>query len=284
MKLSTFRNFAARNASPVIDAFVKGAEKIGWQVVDNDITADAAVIWSVLWNGRMQKNQAIYQQYINSGRPVFVLDVGALIRNKTWKLAIGNINNLGYYGHEMNIDWDRPKKLGLDLDILDKKSNSGKICICLQHTNSQQISHITGLHNWINETVSRLRTHTDRPLVIRPHPRSRFNSQQYRFVYSLDRPEKLVNTYDSFNFVPENYHAIINCNSSPGILAAIQGVRPIVDWTSLAEPVGVKLSDIEKPYTIDRDNWFAAICHTEYTCEELESAQWEKRLRPYLEN
>ena len=75
---------------------------------------------------------------------------------------------------------------------------------------------------------------------------------------------------------------MINCNSSPGILAAINGVRPLVDHTSLAWPVHCGFSDIENTYDKDRQQWLIEISHTEYTLDELSQGTWAQRLNPYI--
>jgi hypothetical protein len=77
-------------------------------------------------------------------------------------------------------------------------------------------------------------------------------------------------------------HAIVNYNSGPGIQAAISGARPIVDFTSLAYPVGVDIADIEQPYDLDRQLWLTQISHTEYTVPELEQGLWLKRIESAL--
>jgi len=78
-------------------------------------------------------------------------------------------------------------------------------------------------------------------------------------------------------------HAVVNFNSGPGIQAAIAGVRPVVESTSLAYPVGVGVADIEQPYETDRQLWLTQICHTEYTVEELQRGTWLNRIAPALE-
>jgi hypothetical protein len=94
----------------------------------------------------------------------------------------------------------------------------------------------------------------------------------------MDHPQKLLNTYDSYNLAFD-CHAIVNYNSGPGIQAALAGTRPIVDCTSLAHPVGIDIKDIELPYAVDRDQWLTEICHTEYTLKEIEQGQWITRLQ-----
>jgi hypothetical protein len=98
---------------------------------------------------------------------------------------------------------------------------------------------------------------------------------------SVESPKKLANTYDSYD-MHFDCHAVVNYNSGPGIQAAIAGVRPLVESSSLAYPVGVGFADIEQPYTKDRHLWLTQICHTEYTQEELQKGLWLKRIEPAL--
>jgi len=280
MHISYFKKHAALNSEPVLAAFIKGAQRQGHTCAADDLNADAVVIWSVLWSGRMKANKNIYQHYITQNKPVFVLDIGCFHRGQTWKLAVNNLNAFGYYGHSENLDPDRPKKLNLTL--ADSKQNNGRIAICLQHQFSHQISHLASLEQWVTDQIRQLRQHTDRPLDIRPHPRSTFTPAAFHFPYDIVQPRKISGTYDSFDFRPEHYHAVINCNSSPGILAALNGVRPLVDHSSLAWPVHCGFSDIEKSYDRDRQQWLIEISHTEYTLDELSQGIWAQRLNPYI--
>jgi hypothetical protein len=98
---------------------------------------------------------------------------------------------------------------------------------------------------------------------------------------SIESPRKLANTYDSYD-MHFDCHAVVNYNSGPGIQAAIAGVRPVVEMSSLAYPVSIGFADIEQPYTKDRELWLTQICHTEYTVDELQRGTWLKRIEPAL--
>jgi hypothetical protein len=80
-----------------------------------------------------------------------------------------------------------------------------------------------------------------------------------------------------------NCHAVVNYNSGPGIQAAIAGVRPVVDASSLAHPVAVRYAALEQPYVVDRDLWLTQLCHTEYTVDEIKKGSWLTRLAPLLQ-
>ncbi len=250
----------------------------GIQTQENSMTADAAIIWSVLWAGRMAPNQAVYEHYRSQNKPVIILEVGALYRGQTWKVAVNNITSAGYYGHTENLDWDRPRTLGVS-QAITFNSNPG-VVIAAQHARSLQVAGID-MTQWVLDQIKLVRRHTDRPISVRPHPRNRLNVSQLPPDVKIEQPHPVAVTYDSFD-MRFNYHAVVNYNSGPGVQAAIAGCRPIVHESSLAAPVGMTIADIEKPYDINRDQWLVEICHTEYTLDELRKGTWLKRIEPAL--
>lgn len=269
----------ARNAQKPLDAFLDSCQARGLTLQENSLTSDAVVIWSVLWNGRMQANEAVYNHYRRQNKPVIVMDVGALYRGHTWKLAVNNINALGYYGHQDNLDWNRPKRLGLSLGY-SHIGNPG-IVIAAQHNRSLQVKDLQSIEDWINQQIVKIKQYSDRPIIIRPHPRSALDVKKLPSNVHIEIPEKIALTYDDFN-MKFDYHALVNYNSGPGIQGAIEGCPVIVDKTSLASPVSIDYKDLENIPAIDRERWFVEICHTEYTVEELEKGLWLKRIEPAL--
>ncbi len=261
-----------------MQAVLDSARCHGIRTVENSLDADAVVIWSVLWAGRMVANQAVWSHYRSQGRPVIIIDIGALYRGETWKIALNSISATGYYGHTENLDWNRPRKLGISLAI--NLSRNPRIVVAAQHARSQQVVGLVSMEGWVVEQVEKLRQVTDRPIVVRPHPRSALDWAGLVHLPQdvvIEQPQKIANTYDSYNLAFD-CHAMVNYNSGPGIQAALAGTRPIVDKSSLAHPVSITLSDIEKPYSIDRDQWLTEICHTEYLLEEIKQGTWLRRL------
>ena len=279
MRVAYFPNSCALNSVPVMQAMLDSLRSAGHTVEQNSMDADSAVIWSVLWAGRMTPNKQVYEHYRAQNKPVIIIDVGALYRGETWKIALNSITANGYYGHTENLDWDRPRKLGISLAL--NFTRNPRIIVAAQHARSQQVVGLASMEGWIVQQVERLREVTDRPIVLRPHPRSPLNWAGLVHLPSdvvIEQPQKIANTYDSYNLAFD-CHAIINHNSGPGTQAALAGTRPIVDSTSLAHPVSIALENIEKPYTADRDQWLVEICHTEYTVTEINNGLWIQRLK-----
>jgi hypothetical protein len=250
----------AQNSGSVMSAAMSALQKHGFKMVPDQLDADIAVIWSVLWSGRMARNREIYELYRSTGRPVVCIEVGALRRGTTWKIALNHVNALGYYGHQSNLDPDRPEKLGIAL--LNNTLSHNQILVAGQHNQSLQLQGVDQ-EAWLMEQINK--TADGKRVVIRPHPRCALDRSRFPRDVVWQLPKKIVDTYDSFD-IGWNFDAVINYNSGPGIQAVIAGVPAVVDQTSLAHNV------------TDRRQWLIEICHTEYTVEEIESGSWIKRI------
>jgi len=274
MKISYFPNQTALQSEPVWRAFLAGCTSLGFQTVENSYDADAAVIWSVLWQGRMRANQQVYEHYRKQGKPVFVIEVGSLKRGKTWKISLNNINRLARWGNEKNLDLGRSSALGLSLQDF-RQIRAKKILIATQHEFSLQWKGQPSMTQWVKQTVEQIRQCSDLPIVLRPHPRYVFSVRD--LGVELQRPAKILNTYDEYdlNF---DYHCVINFNSGVAAKAAIAGTPVICDTTSLAYPVSMTYEQLSNPVLADREEWFLKLCHTEWLVEEIAQGTPIKRL------
>lgn len=279
MKIAYFPNQIALNAQPVLDAFLRSCTHLGIETLPNRMDADAAVIWSVLWNGRMAGNEQVYNYYRATNRPVIILETGSLRRGITWKIAVNNITANGYYGHDDNLDLDRPVKL--NINITKELNPLPHILVTAQHNRSLQVNELTSIEDWLRQQILLIKNHTDRPIHVRPHPRCRLDHRNFSKELIFEKTNRIPGTYDSFD-LNLNCHAVINYNSGVGIQSALCGTRTIVHSSSLASPVGITIENIEKPYDVDRDRWLVKICHTEYTLDEIINGLWYQRLQSAL--
>ena len=108
MKISCFTDYGPLNSKPVFEAFIKSMRQAGDTVFVNkdDGQCDVAVIWSVLWQGRMAKYRNIWDTYRNKNKPVVVIEVGGIKRNETWKVGINGINREADFNND-NADGER---------------------------------------------------------------------------------------------------------------------------------------------------------------------------------
>jgi hypothetical protein len=273
MKISLFNNFGAKNSVPVFQAIAQGLSAQGHTVVYHDITADVAVIWSMLWSGRMRPNHEVYQAFRRQGRPVIVAEVGMIQRGQTWKIGV-NGTGFGSYNFD-NLIPNRAATLGL---VLKPWRSGTNIVIAMQRHDSEQWHDQPPINQWLESTVAEIRNHTDRSIVIRPHPRSGCHIPPGCLI---DRPHFNAGSYDDFDFerVLDTAHCVLNWNSGPGPQAVIQGVPAFVGPASLASPIANwNLSQIEKPSHPDRTQWLEQLAHTEWTVEEIKTGVPFRRL------
>lgn len=281
MRFSLFKEYGAANSEPVFEAFEHSLIQAGHTVTDNDMHADVAVIWSVLWHGRMAGNRPIYEYYIKTGKKVVVLEVGGIKRGTTWKVGLNGINRDAYFGPS-GMDNSRAVQQGLSLKPWRKDGEY--ILICGQHNKSLQWANMPSMSTWVMQTIETIKQHTKRPIIFRPHPRCPLPhiETEYKNV-KRQTPKQLAGTYDDFDMAFDNIYCTVSWSSNPGIHSVINGVPACVGPSSLAYDVaGHDLNLIEYPQTPDRTQWLNDYAWTEYTVEEIASGLPLKRLTPKL--
>jgi hypothetical protein len=267
MKFSLWTNYGALNSKPVFDAFRQGCHSLGVACVDNSNDADVDVIWSVLFSGRMASNKVIWERNAVNSKPTIVLEVGGIQRGTTWKVGLNGINRDACW--PMANSNNRANLLGLTLKPW--RTDGDYILICGQHDKSLQWKNMPRMSQWVMNTIDEIRTHTDRPIVFRPHPRCPLPNIEYEFKnVSRQNPVKLNGTYDDFDMQFDRVHATVSWSSNPGIHSVLNGVPAFVGPSSLAYDVSIKtLANIDNPPVVDRQQWLNNYAHTEWTVQEI---------------
>ena len=267
MKFNLRTAYGALNSKPVFDSFRTGANSLGHDcVIDGDDGID--VIWSVLFNGRMAGNQAIWQRNQEQGRPTIVLEVGGIKRGTTWKVGLNGINRDGDYLPTGNNN-DRARLLGLELKPW--RYDGEYILIAGQHDKSLQWKDMPPMSQWVMNTIQSIRAQTSRPIIFRPHPRCSLPAIEHEFKdVKRQQPKQIKDTYDDFDISFDNIWATVSWSSNPGIHSVINGVPAFTGPSSLAFDVAEQnLQNIENPLYCDRTKWLNDYAHTEWTIEEI---------------
>ncbi len=264
MKFSLWTQYGALNSKPVFDAFANSLNNNGYDVAYNDISADVNVIWSVLFNGRMAGNKAVWEQQ----KPTIVLEVGGIKRGTTWKVGLNGINRDAYFGPSGNSS-DRVRLLGLQ--VKPWKYDGEHILIAGQHDKSLQWKDMPAMATWVHDTITFIRAQTDRPIIFRPHPRCPLPAIEHDFKHvKRQEPLQIKGSYDDFDMQFNNIWATVSWSSNPAIHSIINGVPAFTGPSSLAFDVAEQnLRNIENPLYGDRTQWLNDYAHTEYTIEEI---------------
>lgn len=268
MRFSLFKQYGAQNSKPVFEAFEHSLLNAGHTIEHDSMHADVAVIWSVLWNGRMKSNRPIYEYYTRTGKNVIVLEVGGIKRGTTWKVGLNGINRDGYFGPNNN-DSTRANNLGLLLKPWRKDGEF--ILICGQHDKSLQWHNMPSMSTWVMNTIEQIQRHSNKPIIFRPHPRCPLPHIEHEFKnVKRQEPKHIHGTYDDFDMQFDNIFCTISYSSNPGCHSVIEGVPAFVGPSSLAYDVaGHNLELINYPQTPDRTQWLNDYAWTEFTIEEI---------------
>jgi len=279
MKISVYTKFGPNNSKKVFKAFIESLEKAGEEIQLNcNGNSDVAVIWSVLWQGRMKGYKSIWEECQQKNKPVVVLEVGGIKRNETFKVGINGVNREADFANE-NVDGERWKKLNIKLKPWQPTGDT--IIICGQHHQSHQWRNNPTMNLWFEQQINEIRKHTDRPIIVRPHPRNPIGLDTKRWKnVSYKIPQRDYNTIDDTDFKETLKHAwaVINYSSNPAMMAVFNGIPVFVSAQSLCYDVGNNnLNKINNPVMPDRQNWANRLAYTEWTTEEIrQGLPWER--------
>ena len=267
------------NSKPIFDAFINSLTKAGEKVLINKSgNADVAVIWSVLWRGRMENYKTIWQRFKSEGKPVVVIEVGGLRRNKSFKIGINGINRKADFANQ---EFDDKRWPLFKHNFKPWKTTGDLIVICGQHDSSEQWRGLPKMNQWIGDQINTIRKYTKRPILVRPHPRNQIQFVENDFEnVKLRLPKRDFTTYDDTDFKAtlERTWAVVNHSSNPAMEAVINGVPVFVSEDSLCHDVGnTSLADINTPAMPARQKWANKLSYTEWFPEEIEKGiPWER--------
>jgi len=272
--LSSLPRIADRNRKvQVLQAFYQGACNIGVDAVIQSnpqvIPARLAVILG--WVGtsiagphiQLRKDVIASQQKLN--RHVMAID-GSCFKfadtNSRWlRYSLGgvfyNTNNYGNRGSG-NQKWNLMRK-DLGLEMLPWRSQGNHVLVCLQRDGGWNLKGVD-MEHWTNITIKRLRTHTDRPILVRPHPKAPLNSTKI-----TNLPNVSISTGTSLQQDLAGAWASVFFNSSSCVASILAGIPVIsMDPDCVAWQVSDHdLSSIENPRLFERQQWLndLAACH-----------------------
>ena len=285
MKLEVWTQHGPLNSEPIFRAFIKSLQDAGDDIVLNkESDSQVAVIWSVLWLGRMRNYRNIWQRYRKANKPVIVIEVGGLRRNKSFKIAINGVNRKADFANQV-VDEKRWPLFQHTLKPWEPKGDT--IILLGQHHASEQWAGMPDMRAWFKMQVDEIRRYTNRPIQIRPHPRNPvgFDLKKYKDV-SLKVPIFDPNTVDDTDFknILKQAWAVVNHSSNPAMEAVINGIPVFVSESSLCYEVGNKsLSHINNPIMPDRQPWANKLSYTEWFEEEISQGQPWSRIKKRLE-
>lgn len=281
----------------ILKNFSAGVKKCGDDVVEhygNYLMSDVALIQG--WVHEASGNSPhlnIRKQVINNqtllGKTVITADSNLFL------YAVGKENHPHHYlRYSANgvfpttgkyfwdkVDPNRWMKISKDLNISlkDWRSKGDHILITTQRNGGWSMGGLD-IVEWLNKTIRLLRKYTDRPIIIRAHP-----GDSKASIYLKNNEWKISKNANLLDDL-KNCWAVITYNSSPGVVAAIEGVPVFVTdptpYKSQAFDVAnTILKTIEHPIMPDRQTWIEKISMSHWNFDELHSGEAWSHMRQY---
>jgi len=248
------------------------------------------------------ESQGNHYQYILDSQKPFIVSESNPFRKYSgwtrfgwwsykWTDANCNNNNVGperWNAYEKSTgisfkDWHSP---GDAIVIMGQKENDSSLVKLYDTYNS--------FYDWVLHMITTIRQYSDRPIVVRPHPKNEARnvgrihecilSQGIKDVTISNNPSTGGNQGgESLEKDLQNAHCIITYNSLSGVEAVEAGIPTFaMDDGSMVWPIAHKdLSQIESlDYSIDLQEWKNKIAYTMWNKDEVSSGECWAHLKP----
>jgi hypothetical protein len=289
----------------VLNFFGQGARAVGDTVTDvrdrSFYTAKVAVIQGWVTDKSETKSHLalrnrVIQEQIKNNRYVVAIDSNLFLyadtKNSMHYLRFsfnGIFPTTGIYC-DSDPDPRRWKKISKDLNIAvkDYRTAGNHILILLQRNGGWSMGGLD-VQDWCNQTIAKIRQHTDRPIVVRPHPGDKQASLYLAPGSGKCRIDwnKKVKLSTKSNLLDDlrDCWAAVNHNSSPVVAAAIEGVPVFVTdpvQSQCKEIANTDFSLIEQPQMLNRQAWVERLAMSHWNFDELKTGQCWSHMRKFI--
>ena len=292
--LSSLPRIADRNRKvEVLQAFAQGAQAQGarvliqseLQVVDCRLAVILGWVGTTIRGSHSQLRQNVINHQLRTGHHVMPVDASCFkfVDADSYFLRYSldgvfyNTNNYANAGSN-NTKWQQIQ-CNLNLTLAPWRSQGSHVLVCLQRDGGWSMKG-TNMVNWTRQTVQRLRSMTNRPIVIRPHPKHKINLTELTSLpgVSESRPGSTLQQDLS------NAWAAVFCNSSSSVAAVLAGVPVFADDDDcVAWDVANKdLAQIESPAMPDRTQWLNDLSAAHWTDDESRSGAIYQHFLPFI--
>jgi len=172
----------------------------------------------------------------------------------------------------------------MNFDLKPWKLNQGKyILICLQREGGWSMRGL-GVRSWLESTISKIVSLTDRKIVIRPHPGDKQSAGIAQMFV-----KKNISVSNGQNLLDDllNANCLINYNSSPAVASAIEGVPTFVldpDRSPAANVSHHKLDFINNHSEFDRSQWILDLAQCHWNFKDMKSGAVWKHMKKWAKN
>ena len=180
-----------------------------------------------------------------------------------------------YFDTEVDpLRWQKISK-NLNIELKPYRTQGNHILICCQRNGGWSMKGIP-VQQWLDETISKVKVYTDRPIVVRPHP----GDKKWRNYLKITQKNVSLSTNHIRQDLQGAWATVLH-NSSPAVASAIEGIPvfltdPNPEFSQAAEVSNTNLKRLEDPKMFDRQAWIEKLSMCHWNFEELRSGEaWQ---------
>jgi hypothetical protein len=138
---------------------------------------------------------------------------------------------------------------------------------------------------WLDKTVAKIRKHSSRPIMIRMHPGDGTRFKQIEKIQKKYGTSVTISEHENIRDALANCWCTVGINSTPNVVAAIEGVPSYIEDTVHSWATDVAFTDlaqIENPPMPDRTEWTHKIANIHWSNSEVRSGQLWAAIKNYI--
>jgi hypothetical protein len=283
----------------ILDNFLSGVKAYGDNAVAhrgmNAIDCDVALIQGFIHeHGKSAPHLQLRQDAVNlqkkNGKRSLIVDSNLFLYadplNSKHYLRYsfdGVFPTTGFY-FDTNIDPARWNKISQNLNIHLKPYRlvGDHILICLQRHGGWSMRGLNTV-DWVNQTISKIRHYSNRPIVVRTHP----GDKKIKSILKINHKNIIISNKDRLVDDLKNAWATVVYNSSPSVASLIEGIPafltdPQPEHSQTFGIANTDLSKIENPALPDRQSWIERLAMCHWNFDELKSGEAWQFFRKYV--
>jgi hypothetical protein len=292
--LSSLPRIADRNRKvEVLQAFAQGVRAQGasvlvqteLKVVDCRLAVILGWVGTTIRGPHIQLRQNVIDHQRRTGHHVMPIDASCFkfVDTNSYFLRYsldGVFYNTNNYANA-NSDHSKWQQIQqkFNLSLSPWQTQGTHVLVCLQRDGGWSMKG-TDMTAWTRQTVQRLRSITNRPIVVRPHPKHKINLSELTSMHRVSESRNGSTLQQDL----ANAWAAVFCNSSSSVAAVLAGIPVFADDDDcVAWAVANKdLAQIESPVMPDRTQWLNDLSAAHWTDEESRCGAIYQRFLPFI--
>jgi hypothetical protein len=294
--LSSLPRIADRNRKvEVLEAFAAGARSQGasvliqtqHQVVDCKLAVILGWVGTKIRGPHIQLRRDVIDHQRKTGNHVMPIDSSCFKFVDQDSVFLRYSLDGVFYNKDIyaNADSDDTKwceiqhKFGLELQPW--RTQGEHVLVCLQRDGGWSMKGID-MSEWTYRTVHQLRDLTQRPILVRPHPKYRMD------LSGLSGIPNVKQSMDGSKLQQDlkGAWAAVFCNSSSSVAAVLAGIPVFADDDDCVAwaVANHDLQQIEDPAMPDREQWLHDLCAAHWTDHDSITGEIYKKFLPFIED